>query len=771
MGSRIGPKKNRPMKPRSRFIRTLTLTVLFLMSVCFTPVAAAEHIVAPSGAEFVSIQEAVDWASSGDVIFVESGTYFEPIILNKKIILTGVDSGGGPPVIDAGQRGNGVDIRVDGCSVERFVIRNGSLFTGIRVASSDNVLRKNTVKGFGQGILLASSQRSMVSGNNISDNGRAGLALESSNSNDIEYNSVTKNTVGITLDEYSLSNRINRNNFNNNQNVISKSATSRWISTDTFSYTYLGHKQQSRMGNYWSDYRGKDRNSDGIGDTSYTITLGGNPKAILESSQNIIDAYPLMDPTEYYTGVSVVPSSAVTVSQQPGTPGGTTPKTTPATVTTSPQRTPASAARPGPALPGSLVLWAAALLVIAVASGLYLMRRKKAEGITPPAGEASLPVQGSPGQPGEITPPAEKTDEPEGDVAPGAPPLARRVTDRLKTAITGLTSTTTQVARAGAAATLPLTTKAAALLKTVVADRSRSPGPANHVPRTAHPENLEPPPITPAPEQKNYFPRELEGKYTEITYVGRGGIAWVFSARRKADGVKVAVKIPISFDETTGKCFLNEIAAWETLMHENIVEVTAVNILPVPYVEMEFVPGSLEAMEKPLPVWKAVHIINGVTAGLRYAHEHGFIHRDIKPHNILLTDDVVPKITDWGMSKVLAADVKKSSIAGFSLSYAAPEQVSPTEFGRTGERTDIYQLGVVFYELVTGSIPFGGESIVEVGNSILRDEPTPPSEYNPDAEAVQKIILKCLEKDPARRYQSAAELLDALAGYLDEDDT
>jgi len=770
MGSRIGPKKNRPMKPRSRFIRTLTLTVLFLMSVCFTPVAAAEHIVAPSGAEFVSIQEAVDWASSGDVIFVESGTYFEPIILNKKIILTGVDSGGGPPVIDAGQRGNGVDIRVDGCSVERFVIRNGSLFTGIRVASSDNVLRKNTVKGFGQGILLASSQRSMVSGNNISDNGRAGLALESSNSNDIEYNSVTKNTVGITLDEYSLSNRINRNNFNNNQNVISKSATSQWISTDTFSYTYLGHKQQSRMGNYWSDYRGKDRNSDGIGDTFYTITLGGNPKAILESSQNIIDAFPLMDPTEYYTSVSVVPSSRVTASPQPGTTGVTaTKKNTAATATTSPQRTPASEARP--TFSGSLVLWAAALLVIVVASGLYLMRRKKTEVITPPADVVVLPSQSTGDEPGDIAPAFEKTGEPEGDRVAAPEPLARRVTERLKTAITGLTSTTTQVARAGAAATLPLTTKAAAVLKTVVADRSRSPGPVNHVPRTAHPENLEPPPITPAPEQKNYFPRELESKYTEITYVGRGGIAWVFSARRKTDGIKVAVKIPISFDETTGKCFLNEIAAWETLRHENIVEVTAVNILPVPYVEMEFVPGSLEAMEKPLPVWKAVHIINGVTAGLRYAHEHGFIHRDIKPHNILLTDDVVPKITDWGMSKVLAADVKKSSIAGFSLSYAAPEQVSPTEFGRTGERTDIYQLGVVFYELVTGSIPFGGESIVEVGNSILRDEATPPSEYNPDAEAVQKIILKCLEKDPARRYQSAAELLDALAGYLDEDET
>jgi serine/threonine protein kinase len=268
----------------------------------------------------------------------------------------------------------------------------------------------------------------------------------------------------------------------------------------------------------------------------------------------------------------------------------------------------------------------------------------------------------------------------------------------------------------------------------------------------------------------NYFPNELESKYTEIKYIGRGGIAWVFSARRKSDAMMVAVKIPISFDEMTGKSFLNEIAAWETLRHPNIVKVTAVNILPVPFVEMEYVPDALEAIEKPIPVWKAVHLVRGIADGLKYAHEQGFIHRDIKPHNILLDKDFVPKITDWGMSKVLANEVKKSSIAGFSLSYAAPEQVSPSEFGRTDERTDIYQLGVVFYELVTGSVPFGGESIVEVGNAILREQPIPPSEFNSDVAVVEKIILKCLEKDPVKRYQSSSELLEALDGYLEEED-
>jgi serine/threonine protein kinase len=265
--------------------------------------------------------------------------------------------------------------------------------------------------------------------------------------------------------------------------------------------------------------------------------------------------------------------------------------------------------------------------------------------------------------------------------------------------------------------------------------------------------------------QVSYFPRELENKYYNISNVGKGGIAWVYAANRKADGKKVAVKIPISFDETTGTSFLNEINLWGTLRHPNIVSVFEVNILPVPYVEMEYVDGTLEQIAKPVPISRAVFVVVRIAEALRYAHSLGIVHRDIKPHNILITSDLTPKITDWGMSKALADDVKKSSITGFSLSYAAPEQISPAVYGKTGVHTDIYQLGVLFYELVTGSVPFMGESIVEVGNAILHDLPFPPSEYNPEAAAVEKIILRCLEKDPAQRYPSAEELLDALAGY------
>jgi parallel beta-helix repeat protein len=684
-----------------------SITIITLISIIIIPAAdALEYSVAPTGAEFTSIQTAINRAFPGDTILVNSGTYKENLLLNKTINLIGVDSGGGAPIIDAANNGNAMEIRSDGCRVEGFTFQNIELRNGIHVKSSENTIRRNTFLNTAKGIFLQSAMKNTIYGNNITNSSQFGITLESSNDNLIEENIVAKNSIGIELDKYSLSNQIFRNNFDNSQNVISKSATSVWSSPDPFTYTYLGNNKQSYMGNYWSDYRGKDKNGDGIGDTSYGIMIGANPKAILESYQNSNDAFPLMDPLPFYYDVVPVKEGVITpqpkvlptfpVIEQTVQPATTFPDET--QIPLSP--TPISADKTGNGQLTDILVGELIVLLIAGAVVLIIFRQLKHKESKQEALFSSK----------ETTSPQK------------------------------ISRTSPQVS---SAATIP--------------DAGTA---VSGIPRT----------YTSITEQMNYFPNELESKYTEIKYIGRGGIAWVFSARRKSDSLMVAVKIPISFDEMTGKSFLNEIAAWETLRHPNIVKVTAVNILPVPFVEMEYVPDALEAIEKPIPVWKAVHLIRGIADGLKYAHEQGFIHRDIKPHNILLDKDFVPKITDWGMSKVLANEVKKSSIAGFSLSYAAPEQVSPSEFGRTDERTDIYELGVVFYELVTGSVPFGGESIVEVGNAILREQPIPPSEFNSDAAVVEKIILKCLEKDPAKRFQSSADLLDALDGYLDEED-
>ena len=234
----------------------------------------------------------------------------------------------------------------------------------------------------------------------------------------------------------------------------------------------------------------------------------------------------------------------------------------------------------------------------------------------------------------------------------------------------------------------------------------------------------------------------------------------MFRAHDEKEGRDVAVKIPIRFDEVSGTQFTKELHVWEGLHHKNIVGIYAANIFPVPYIEMEYVESSLASMPFPLETDRAVAIISGIAEGLRYAHGQGIVHRDIKPENIMVTADGTPKISDWGLSK--AQGTKQSGIIGFSLEYAAPEQLAPNIYGEPGQWTDIYQLGVLFYEMLTGQVPFKGGGMGEVTHAILHDDPPPLVLYGPGAAKIREIIQKCMQKRPEDRYPSVTDILKDL---------
>ncbi|MDD1702739.1 MAG: protein kinase [Methanoregula sp.] len=267
-------------------------------------------------------------------------------------------------------------------------------------------------------------------------------------------------------------------------------------------------------------------------------------------------------------------------------------------------------------------------------------------------------------------------------------------------------------------------------------------------------------PLTQELQYAASLPPALEKKYPRAQYLAEGGVSRVFKAWDEKEGRDVAVKVPIRFDEVTGSQFTKELNIWEGLHHKNIVEIYAANIFPLPYIEMEYVDSSLAAMPFPLSKEKATSIVLGIADGIRYAHNQGIIHRDIKPENILVTPEGIPKITDWGLSK--AEGTKQSGFIGFSLEYAAPEQLAPNIYGEPGPWTDIYQIGVLYYEMLTGRVPFGGGGMGEVTHSILHDTPVPALSDGENAARINAIITKCLQKKPADRYASVSDLISDL---------
>ncbi|HWQ65046.1 MAG TPA: serine/threonine-protein kinase [Methanospirillum sp.] len=257
------------------------------------------------------------------------------------------------------------------------------------------------------------------------------------------------------------------------------------------------------------------------------------------------------------------------------------------------------------------------------------------------------------------------------------------------------------------------------------------------------------------------FPEALRMRYQDVSIIGSGGVAVVYRAVRVRDGKLVALKIPFSPDEASGKTFLNEMAVWRELHHPSIVSIYDQNIFPIPYVEMEYMSRSLRDVTYPVAPDRAISIIGDIASALLYAHGKGVIHRDIKPGNVLLNGEGRAKLADWGLSRSLhrAEDTKNTS---FSLFYATPEQLAPDMYGSGDQRTDIYQLGVLLYELLCGEPPYVKPGIGEIFIAIQKNQYRLPSECTESLRRFDPLIKKALKADPAERFESIEEFIACL---------
>ena len=275
---------------------------------------------------------------------------------------------------------------------------------------------------------------------------------------------------------------------------------------------------------------------------------------------------------------------------------------------------------------------------------------------------------------------------------------------------------------------------------------------------------------------------DLEGKvignrYEIIKKIGVGGMATVYKAKCNILKRYVAVKVlrdEFTTDEEFIKRFNTEAQAAASLTHPNIVSIYDVghedNIY---YIVMELVQGKtlkdIINEDGALP-WKwALNVSIQVASALEMAHKNNIVHRDIKPHNIIITEDGIAKVTDFGIAKA----VSNSTITAFGTTIGSVHYFSPEHArgGYTDAKSDLYSLGVVMYEMLTGRVPFDADTPVSVALKHMQEKPVEPMKLNPTIPyAVNKIIMKAMEKDPNERYQSATEMLKDLSLALKNPD-
>ena len=261
--------------------------------------------------------------------------------------------------------------------------------------------------------------------------------------------------------------------------------------------------------------------------------------------------------------------------------------------------------------------------------------------------------------------------------------------------------------------------------------------------------------------------------YEVIREVGRGGMGVVYEARQVRLNRPCALKMILAGDHASPEAairFLSEAEAAARLHHENIVQIYNMgDHRGRPYLELEFVDGgNLAESELPKTPLTAARLVEKLSRAIDVAHEHGIIHRDLKPANILLTAGGEPKVADFGLAKWLSIDTgltQSESVLG-SPSYMAPEQAGG-HAKSVGPAADIYALGAILYELLTGRPPFKAATVLETLDQVKSVDPVPPSRLQPGLPRdLETICLKCLQKEPRLRYSSAAALAEDLRRFL-----
>ena len=267
--------------------------------------------------------------------------------------------------------------------------------------------------------------------------------------------------------------------------------------------------------------------------------------------------------------------------------------------------------------------------------------------------------------------------------------------------------------------------------------------------------------------------RLLGNRYEILENIGNGGMATVYKAKCHVLNRYVAVKVlrdEFTTDEEFVKRFNTEAQSAASLTHPNIVSVYDVGSEgDIHYIVMELIKGkTLKEIinEDGALSWKwSVNVAIQIASALETAHKNNIIHRDIKPHNIIITEDGIAKVTDFGIAKA----VSNSTITAFGTTIGSVHYFSPEHArgGYTDAKSDLYSLGVVLYEMVTGQVPFNADTPVSVALKHMQEIPKEPMELNPNVpKAINDIIMKAMQKDTNLRYQNATEMLRDLSKAL-----